>query len=187
MDLFVFMFTVMSLGSIFLVILLLTLETEEITFELHPVHGILGWVNLQADRLPLELYMAVVCSCLGTTGYIAVMKYFDPIVPATVMLLEPVIGAFLGTLAGTAPLPGLQTWLGDLVVACGTFLVIQAGAKTTENIDATEALRPRIENSDDLKSVATHSTKGTIVRISSEGRRGDDDSSSAKVVWDTAS
>ena len=187
MDLFVFMFTVMSLGSVFLVILLLSLETEEISFDLHPAHGILGWVNLQADRLPLELYMAVVCNCLGTTGYIAVMKYFDPIVPATVMLLEPVIGAFLGTLAGTAPLPGLQTWFGDLIVACGTFLVIKAGAKTTESIDATEALRPRIENSDDLKSVTTHSTKGTrIIVPDSSGGRGDDDSS-AKVVWGTAS
>jgi hypothetical protein len=70
-----------------------------------------------------------------------VMKYFSPLVPATVMLLEPLVGALLGTAAGTAPWPGLETWLGDLVVAAGTFLVVRAGARTTESIDATDALR----------------------------------------------
>ena len=47
------------------------------------------------------------------------MKYFEPIVPATVMLMEPVVGALLGVAAGTAPFPGIQTWFGDLVVAAG--------------------------------------------------------------------
>ena len=143
MDLFVFMFMIMACGSVFLLIFMVA-SGEEITFDLDPVHGLFGWMNLTPDRLPLELYMAIVCNCLGTTGYIAVMKYFDPLVPATVMLLEPVVGALLGVAAGTAKLPGLQTWLGDLVVACGTFMVIYSGSSKKESIDATEALRPRV-------------------------------------------
>jgi drug/metabolite transporter (DMT)-like permease len=141
MDLFVFMFIVMTLGWMFLILVLLLLQQQEVTFDLHPVHGIFGWMTWAPDRLPLTLYMALVCNCLGTTGYVAVMKYFSPLVPATVMLLEPLVGALLGTAAGTAPLPGLETWIGDLAVAGGTFLVIRAGARTTESIDATEALR----------------------------------------------
>ena len=80
MDLFVFMSIVMGFGAILLVPYIY-FTGEDITFDMDPVHGVFGWLNLQADRLPLELYMALVCNCLGTTGYIAVMKYFDPIVP----------------------------------------------------------------------------------------------------------
>eukprot|EP00339_Tiarina_fusa_P015204 CAMPEP_0117080070 /NCGR_PEP_ID=MMETSP0472-20121206/56501_1 /TAXON_ID=693140 ORGANISM="Tiarina fusus, Strain LIS" /NCGR_SAMPLE_ID=MMETSP0472 /ASSEMBLY_ACC=CAM_ASM_000603 /LENGTH=213 /DNA_ID=CAMNT_0004807573 /DNA_START=187 /DNA_END=825 /DNA_ORIENTATION=- len=118
MDLFLFMFLIMGVGAFYLLIFCL-LNGQTITFDRHAVHGLWGWLNFQADRLPLELYMAIdaivlaiVCNCLGTMGYIAVLKYFDAIVPATVMLLEPVVGALLGTIAGTAPLPGLQTWFG---------------------------------------------------------------------------
>jgi len=168
-----FMFSVMAIGDICLLGVALLLKSETVTFDMHPVHGLFGWANWQSDRLPLEMYIAVVCNCLGTMGYIAVMKYFDPIVPATVMLLEPVVGALLGTAAGTAPLPGLQTWLGDLVVAGGTFLVIRAGATKTESIDATEALRPRITDDKSL-------TKSPLLRKKGPG------DPNVKVVWDTA-
>jgi drug/metabolite transporter (DMT)-like permease len=113
MDLFVFIFIIMACGSMFLLVFMIVIG-EEVTFNMHPIHGLFGWMTLKADRLPLEMFLAIVCNCLGTTGYIAVMKYFDPLVPATVMLLEPAIGALFGVAAGTANLPGLQTWLGDL-------------------------------------------------------------------------
>ena len=58
-------------------------NASAITFDRHPVHGLFGWINWESDRLPLELYMAVVCNCLGTMGYIAVMKYFDFLVTKT--------------------------------------------------------------------------------------------------------
>jgi hypothetical protein len=46
------------------------------------------------------------------------------------------------------PLPGIQTWIGDGVVTIGIFLVIWSGARTTETIDATEALLQIGDNSD---------------------------------------
>ena len=141
MNLFVFIFCVMLLGSCFLLCFII-FTGEEFTWGMHPVHGLWGWLNPTPDRLPLELYMALVCNCLGTTGYIAVMKYFEAVVPATVMLMEPVVGSLLGVVTGTASLPDLQTWIGNAVVATGTFIVIYSGSSKTEKIDATDALRP---------------------------------------------
>ena len=204
MDLFVFMFMIMACGSVFLLIFMVA-SGEEITFDMDPVHGLFGWMNLQADRLPLELYMAVVCNCLGTTGYIAVMKYFDPLVPATVMLLEPVVGALLGVAAGTAKLPGLQTWLGNLVVACGTFMVIYSGSSRKESIDATDALRPRVTTleggaEDSLKSPGAVSIKSPLIprrspalskspasrhrKMSSNISDGGGGASGTKIIWE---
>jgi drug/metabolite transporter (DMT)-like permease len=65
MDLFVFMFTVMGLGSLLLLVFMF-LSGETVSFDMHPVHGVFGWLNLAPDRLPLEMYMAIVCNCLGT-------------------------------------------------------------------------------------------------------------------------
>ena len=140
MDLFVFIFCVMLLSSCFMLVSIIV-AGEEFSLGMDPIHGIWGWLNRMPDRLPLELYMALVCNCLGTTGYIAVMKYFEPVVPATVMLMEPVVGSLLGVVTGTASLPGLQTWIGNVIVGLGTFIVIYSGSSKTEKIDATEALR----------------------------------------------
>ena len=118
------------------------------------------------------------------------------------MLLEPVIGALLGTAAGTAPLPGLQTWLGDLVVAGGTFMVIYAGSSKKESIDATEALRPRTGatlEADDTSSQITSVVKSPLIqrvsrspllpRVDEKKAQTDDaavePSAASKVVWTT--
>jgi hypothetical protein len=65
MDLFVFMFSIMTCGSIFLLIFML-INGEEISFGMHPSHGLFGWMSPAADRLPLEMYMVIVCNVIGT-------------------------------------------------------------------------------------------------------------------------
>ena len=177
MDIFVFMFAVMSLGSVCLV-LYMSINEEAYTWDTDRNIGLFGWLNPNFDRLPLELYMAVVCNCVGTTGYIAVLKYFDPVVPSSVMLMEPVVGSLLGVLAGTAALPGAQTWFGDLIVAGGTFLVIRSGSKTTEKIEANEALRT-FATGDDASTVA--SFKNPLIP---RKRTKTEEDAPAKVVWD---
>jgi drug/metabolite transporter (DMT)-like permease len=138
-DLFVFTFLLMLTSSIF-VLAYMILTKEPMSFSNHIDHGLWGWANWQWNRLPLELYLAIVCNIMGTMGYIAVMKYFEPIVVSTVMLSEPVLGALMAALVGSDPLPGWQTWIGNVVVAVGIFLVIWSGARSTETIDATKAL-----------------------------------------------
>jgi drug/metabolite transporter (DMT)-like permease len=138
-DLFVFTFLLMFVSSIF-VLLYMIITKEPMSFSNHIDYGLWGWTNWQWNRLPLEFYLAFVCNIVGTTGYIAVMKYFEPIVVSTVMLSEPIIGSLLAAAVGSDPLPGIQTWLGNIVVAVGIFLVVWSGARSTETIDATKAL-----------------------------------------------
>jgi len=118
---------------------------EHVTFSFDANHGVFGWLNLTTDRLALELYMVLSCNFLGTMGYVAVLKYFDSVVVSTVMLMEPVCAALFGFWADLDPLPGPQTWLGDVIVTVGSALVIYSGSKKTEHIDATKAMRPRSE------------------------------------------
>lgn len=187
LDIFVFMFSVMFLGSLCLMIYM-TIVGEAYTLGMDIDIGLFGWLHLGFDRLPLEMFMAIVCNCMGTTGYIAVMKYFEPIVPASVMLMEPVVGSLLGTLSGATALPGMQTWMGDAVVAAGTFLVIWSGAKKTEKIEATDALRP--STGDDSSTVATL-LKSPAASTSSRKKpfpsspSKSDGPAPARVVWDS--
>ena len=141
-DLYVFMFTIMFLSSIF-ILMYMMMSGESVEFSTDRSLGIFGWMTPTANRLAPELYMVFSCNFLGTMGYIAVLRYFDSVVVSTVMLMEPVAAAFFEFWAGLAPLPGTQTWIGDAIVATGSAVVIFSGSKTTEHIDATKAVRPR--------------------------------------------
>lgn len=150
-NLYVFMFVIMLLSSIF-ILLFIIVSGEHVTFSFDANHGVFGWLNLTGDRLALELYMVLSCNLLGTMGYVAVLKYFDSVVVSTVMLMEPVCAALFGFWAGLDPLPGPQTWVGDAIVTLGSAIVIMSGAKKTEHIDATRALRPRSDTVDNWDS-----------------------------------
>ena len=161
-ELFLFTFMLMFTSSIF-VLLYMILTKEPMSFSNQVDYGLWGWTNSQWNRLPLELYLAIVCNIMGTTGYIAVMKYFEPIVVSTVMLSEPVLGALMAALVGSDPLPGLQTWIGNIVVAVGIFLVVWSGARSTETIDATKALLQvnNSNNGENINGASHHSTTVT--------------------------
>uniref|UniRef100_A0A7S2YTN1 EamA domain-containing protein n=1 Tax=Entomoneis paludosa TaxID=265537 RepID=A0A7S2YTN1_9STRA len=77
LDLFVFVFLLYFAAAIFMLLYILFFSGDPITFSFHPVHGMFGWINLTPDRLPLELWMAIVCNIIGSTGFIAVLKYFE--------------------------------------------------------------------------------------------------------------
>jgi len=167
----------MMFGGVFL-FFYMTLTGQVLTYDMHPDHGIFGWLNLSADRLPLEVYIALVCNLIGTVGYVAAMKYFDPIVPAAVMLMDPAVGALLGVAAGTADLPGPVTWFGDVIIAAGTFCVIISGSKKSETIDATEALQPT--PGDDASTSIMKSYKSGGVRSKASGIKWTVDTGSKK-------
>ena len=150
-NLYVFMFVIMLLSSIF-ILLFIIISGEHVTFFFDTNHGVFGWLNLTGDHLALELYMVLSCNFLGTMGYVAVLKYFDSVVVSTVMLMEPVCAALFGFWAGLDPLPGPQTWVGDVIVTVGSAIVIMSGARKTEHIDATKAMRPRSDTVDNWDS-----------------------------------
>ncbi|GMF23610.1 unnamed protein product [Phytophthora lilii] len=132
--LFVGMFTLLAL-LIFPVFSLL-----EIPFEASrdPDMGLFGW--LDPSRAASEAYIVLVCTLVGTLGYIAVMKYFAPIVVSVVMLVEPVLAAFMGVAVGVDVFPGLLTIIGSLLIIAGTALVIVSNSSKTQTIDATQAM-----------------------------------------------
>lgn len=122
--LYTFMFCVMAVGSTFTLLFQMFVLEEHVTFDRDPHHGTWGWMNLLADRLPLEVSMVLVCNLMGSVGYIRAMQHFDPLVVSTAGLMEPVIASFLVFFLGLGALPGWLGWIGNLFVAVGTLAVI---------------------------------------------------------------
>jgi drug/metabolite transporter (DMT)-like permease len=100
--------------------------------------GLFGW--LSSDRLVSELYIVLICTLIGTLGYVSVMKYFDPIVVSVVMLLEPIIATIMGVVVGVDVIPGIVSMAGTILIIIGTTFVIMSNTKKVEFINATEAL-----------------------------------------------
>lgn len=140
MDLFIFTTLLMGIASVCLLIYIF-LAIPSATFDRDPFTGAFGWLDLRPTRFPLELYLVYICSFIGTMGFIAVMKYFDLIVVAVVMLLEPIVASVLGVLLGVSPLPGFYTYLGGAAILLGTFLVVLSENHRTESLDVTLAIQ----------------------------------------------
>ena len=167
-DLVLFMFLIFSLASVMLLIYIIVCSGQDYEFSFDSKVGLAGWVHpLQADRLPLELYIAIVCNGIGTMGYIAIMKYFDPVVVSMVMLMEPIVATFIGMAVGVSTLPGLVTWIGNAVVVLGSIMVIYTGSKKTETIDATDALQQFEDDKLETSDITTKSPrllKGSLMK-----------------------
>jgi drug/metabolite transporter (DMT)-like permease len=136
MNLFVFMFLTMAVGSMMILIFQVLILGEEVSFGLDRHHGIWGFLNLDRDRLPLEFTMVVVCNLVGTMGYVRAMQYFENMVISTAGLMEPVVAEAMAFAFGVGFLPHWKGWLGNAMVACGTFAVVypssqSKGASTT--------------------------------------------------------
>ena len=69
-DLVLFMFLIFTVSSLFLLVYIMAFSGQEYEFSFDPVIGLFGWINRQSDRLPLEIYIAVICNGVGTMGYI---------------------------------------------------------------------------------------------------------------------
>ena len=76
-DLVLFMFLIFTLSSVFSLLYIVILSGQEYEFSFDPVIGLFGWVNLRADRLLLELYVAIICNGVGTMGYVSSREKSD--------------------------------------------------------------------------------------------------------------
>jgi len=109
-DLVLFMSLVFSLSSVFLLLYITVCSGQQYEFSFDPSIGLFGWMGMRGDRLPLELYVAIICNGVGTMGYIAILKYFDAVVVSMVMLCEPIVATFIGMVVGVSTLPSIPTW-----------------------------------------------------------------------------
>jgi len=124
MNLYVFMFMMMALGSLETLVIV-AIVGEPLSFDRNRGTGAFGWLNVdEPDRFPLELVMVLVCNLFGTTGYVRAMHYFDNLVISVAALCEPVVAEFLAFGLGVGFLPGWKGWMGNALVACGTYAVV---------------------------------------------------------------
>ncbi|OQS07399.1 Drug/Metabolite Transporter (DMT) Superfamily [Thraustotheca clavata] len=100
----------------------------------NPSNGLFGWANWQLDRLPIEIYLVVICDFGGRMGFIRVLAYFDPLVVSITMLMQPILAAFFGVAAGVATVPGLITCIGSVIVIAGTALVISSSTAKPKSL-----------------------------------------------------
>ncbi|CAI5732633.1 unnamed protein product [Hyaloperonospora brassicae] len=139
MHLLVFLWGLTATSAITLLVYMLA-SGHELSLSTDPYNGIFGWLTPSVNRLLVVLYLVFVCDCIGTMGYIGVMKYFDPIVVSVVCLMEPIVATVQGIVMGVDAVPGLRTFVGAALVIGGTFLVLQSQSRKTEEVDATEAV-----------------------------------------------
>jgi len=78
MPVLLFMILNMTMASL-LILLFMWATGQEFSFDRHLDHGVWGWMNLQPDRLPLEIGTVFVCNLLGTMGYVRAFKYFNSV------------------------------------------------------------------------------------------------------------
>jgi len=142
MDLHLFMFCLMFFASIHILLFLQFFgggpslsgkDHDAMTFDMDPNRGTWGWLQLKADRLPLELIMVLVCNLLGGMGYVRAMHYFDNVVISVAALIEPLMAEFLNCALGVGALPSWMGWWGNLLVACGTFAVVYQPPTTNKD------------------------------------------------------
>ncbi|CAB9501447.1 EamA-like transporter family [Seminavis robusta] len=120
---FLFMFMIMFAGS-FCVLAFLWLSGVYFTVDRDVHHGLWGFMNWQYDRLPLEVWMVVVCNLMGAMGYVRSMQYFDNLTISVATLMEPVVASFMAYGLKVGLLPNTIGWIGNLLVAAGTIAVI---------------------------------------------------------------
>ncbi|CAI5731450.1 unnamed protein product [Peronospora destructor] len=113
---------------------------QDLSLSTDPYNGVFGWLTPSVNRLVVVLYLVFICDCIGTMGYIGVMKYFDPIVVSVVCLMEPIVATAQGIVMRVDVMPGPFTFVGAALVIGGTALVLRSQRRKTEKIDATEAV-----------------------------------------------
>ena len=127
-NVYVFMFLNMMCAATCCLIYLL-ISGQDVTFDLNLHTGVLGFLNPRFDRLPLELFMVVVCNMTGSLGYVRSMQYFDSVIISVATLLEPVVASFLAFGIGVGVLPRMLGWLGNVLVIVGTVCVLAPSAQ----------------------------------------------------------
>eukprot|EP01102_Stenamoeba_stenopodia_P002149 TRINITY_DN11913_c0_g1_i1.p1 TRINITY_DN11913_c0_g1~~TRINITY_DN11913_c0_g1_i1.p1 ORF type:complete len:373 (-),score=70.28 TRINITY_DN11913_c0_g1_i1:50-1060(-) len=130
MPLFMYSFPVNLTSAIFLVATSLMAEdTSLITFGPTGVFGYFGsW-----QKLGWVLFLAMGPGLFGHTGINYVLKFISPVVVSIALMLEPIVGTFLGWMFGYAAIPtGAWTWVGSAMVIGSIVWVTFAAAKRRE-------------------------------------------------------
>ena len=122
MPLFVYAFPVTFIAAILLTLSSVLLESSGWN-ELRSITTF-GWTDF--IWLPAIAYLALGPGLVGHTGINGVLKWLPPIVISVSVLIEPILGTFIGILLGTATYPDNWTLIGGSIILFGLYLVITA-------------------------------------------------------------
>ena len=89
-------------------------------------YGFFGFLNPDIALFTL-IPFGILCSLMGSAGYILSLLYFSPEVVSNCFLLEPFVAQIMGYYCGFDELPGVLTVLGTIVTLIGVFLIDEAG------------------------------------------------------------
>jgi drug/metabolite transporter (DMT)-like permease len=89
----------------------------------------------QHPYLWYALYLGVGPGIAGHTLLNYLVRFVSPLTISTGMLSEPLIGSYLGYLAGMQPMPGIFTWLGGAVLLFGLFAILYGESKKERTND----------------------------------------------------
>ena len=104
----------------------------ELTFSMNDQYGIFGF--LHPDHILLSfLIVGPFIGIFGMGLYVFLLAYFEPYVVNSMMLLEPALGQFLGTILGQDSWPSIVTYIGTLGMSFGLALIIKGSIEKTEN------------------------------------------------------
>jgi len=128
--LFLYAFPVTAIAGILLTIQ--AIFQEGATLEMSVVDdAAFGWTD--PTWLLLVGYLALGPGLAGHTGINASMKWLPPLVISVAVVLEPLIGSFLGWAMGVESMPSFWTFVGGPFMIAGTTLaIIGSHHRTTE-------------------------------------------------------
>ena len=129
MPLFVYAFPVTFFAAILLTISSIFFETSDWNQILSITT--FGWIDM--IWLPAIAYLAIGPGLIGHTGINGVLKWLPPIVISVSVLIEPILGTFIGIMLGTANYPDYWTLIGGSIILFGLYLVISADENTIVN------------------------------------------------------
>mmetsp|Transcript_2033 Transcript_2033/g.5414 ORF Transcript_2033/g.5414 Transcript_2033/m.5414 type:complete len:368 (-) Transcript_2033:50-1153(-) len=122
-------------APLFLIIGLVSPSTY--TFSRSPSTGLFGW--LAPEMLLFALFLGGVCGLLGGSGLIVLFDFLPSLVISLVMLLEPIIGAYLTASLGLTPWPELHSLCGASLVIVGIACIITT---SSSSLESTHVPRP---------------------------------------------
>ena len=122
MPLFLYAFPVTFVAAILLTISSMLIESSDWN-QLRSI-STFGWVDM--IWIPAIAYLAIGPGLVGHTGINGVLKWLPPIVISVSVLIEPILGTFIGIMLGTAEYPDVWTLIGGSIILSGLYLVISA-------------------------------------------------------------
>jgi len=91
-------------------------------FSMSANYGIFGFLNPECIFIAFIPY-GILCSIMGSAGYIVCLLFFSPLVVSSSFLLEPLVAQVLGTLLGIDNSPGFFTINGTFMIIFGIFWI----------------------------------------------------------------